>query len=61
MVMLDLELGKSSLLIGKNCRSNEKRAAKYLAEIGQTESRSMHVYLMYVISVYCLCHNGLHI
>jgi hypothetical protein len=32
MVMLDMELGKSSLLIGTNCRSNEKRAAKYLAE-----------------------------
>jgi hypothetical protein len=27
MVMLDLELGKSSLLIGTNCRSNGKRAA----------------------------------
>jgi len=58
MVMLDLELGKLSLSIG---RSNEKRAGRYPAEVGHVQKLSMHLYLMYVISVLYLCHSGLQI
>jgi hypothetical protein len=55
IVMLNLELGKSSLSIGKSaahrCSNNEKRAERYLAEVANLKRVSMRVYLMYVISV----------